>query len=215
MRHFYYACWFAQLLVGIGLIAISLIIKYSVLQPFFKTTILALMLALLLETAKVTTIIWHRYFVSHLHYIYPDSIRWISLFFKVGLLVVSMFCSIAYLSNQLVDSNQAMLASSLSLIKAMVHWQAEPSQFVFVFSVSISVLIELGILLSFETVTVSMQSLMQKQQQYALEKQELKEQIRSRKDAEKIKHHADIETIQNAAERTIDKAKTTMVNQSG
>lgn len=210
MRYFYYISWFTQLTLGIGLFSVSFLIQYAVLQGFLNAALSSFALAVMVATAKVTAIIWHRYFVNQHKNAYPDSIRWASLIFRTDLFGLSLFCSIIYLSSQLASLNNEMIEAFMQTAQSIFNWQLQYSQLIFVFSMVISLLIELGIVLSFETMTVSLQSLMQKQQAFELDKQLLKEQLRNQKQAEAIKHDADIELIHAGAERAVSKAKIKM-----
>jgi hypothetical protein len=354
MRYFYYVFWIIEVLAGVGLFTISFLLQNEVLQAFMSSAMLALLLAVFLEAAKVAAIVWHRYFVSLDLASYPDSIRMTSFLFRLGLLGLSMLCSVIYLSSHLdrpyikqiqseeigrqesiarqsmeelnkeqeqsrinlqakqkdeldakrlsgqqrvltlerilkdemdnvvngvfqgpryteinkrleqaytqnsqdlaeikerqfkeqqalnqflqqqkqaLDAknqqqlaigreavlkndyandervNHPMVVAFLNVTKSMFDWRLEPLQFVFTFSILTSVLIELGILLSFDTVTLSIHSLMVKQQAYEIDKEVLKANVQAKKTSEDIKHEADMELIKKSAARATDKAK--------
>lgn len=354
MRYFYYVCWFVEVLVGLGLFTISFLLQNEVLQSFMSSAVLALLLAVVFEAAKVAAIVWHRYFISLDLAAYPDSIRITSFSFRLGLLVLSMLCSVIYLSshldrpylkqvqseeigrqesfarqriealrteqelrradllarqkaeldakrtssqqrtllleqnlkdemdnvvngvfqgpryqeiNKLLDQayardlqetaelksqqfreqqelnrilsqqkqsleneirqqaaadrqailtsdfandarvNHPMVQAFLKVAESVFEWRLKPLQFVCMFSVLTSVLIELGILLSFDTVTLSIHSLMVKQQTCEIDKEILKADVHARKTEDEIKHEADIDMIKKTAVRTADKAK--------
>lgn len=101
MRYFYYVCWIIEVLAGVGLFTISFLLQNEVLQAFMSSAMLALLLAVVLEAAKVAAIVWHRYFDSLDLASYPDSIRMTSFLFRLGLLGLSMLCSVIYLSSHL------------------------------------------------------------------------------------------------------------------
>lgn len=354
MRYFYYVCWIIELLAGIGLFIISFLLQNEVLQAFMSSAALALFLAVVFEAAKATAIVWHRYFVSLDCASYPDSIRMTSFLFRLGLLGLSILCSVIYLSSHLdrpylkqiqaeeisryesiarrrvaearqeqeqlrlnlqtkqkeeletkrllnqqqilsleralkdeMDNvvsgvfqgpryteinkrleqayarnvqdmtaikaqhfkdqqdldqllhqqkkaleaetqqqlaisreavlnkdyakdervNHPMVVAFLKVTASVFNWQLEPLQFVFTFSVLTSVLMELGILLSFDTVTLSIHSLMVRQQAHEIDKEVLKANMQAEKDSEDIKHEADMELIKKSAVRAMDKAK--------
>lgn len=354
MRYFYYACWIIELLAGIGLFIISFLLQNEVLQAFMSSAALALFLAIVFEAAKATAIVWHRYFVSLDAASYPDSIRITSFLFRLGLLGLSMLCSVIYLSShldrpylkqiqaeeigrheslarqrladirqeqeqqrinlqaqqkdeleakrltnqqrilsleqalkdemnnvvggvfqgpryleinkrleqaysqnlldmtaikarqfkdqqdldqllyrqkqaleaetqqQLVTRREAvlnndyardervnhpMVVAFLKVTQSVFKWQLEPLQFVFTFSILTSVLTELGILLSFDTVTLSIHSLMVKQQTHEIDKEVLKADMQAKKASEDIKHEAHMDLIKKSAVRAMDKAK--------
>ncbi len=210
MRYFYFISWFTQLTLAIGLLSVSFFIHYAVLLELLNASLFAFALAVIMAMAKVTAIIWHRYFISQHNSVYPDSIRWICLVFKSALFTLSLFLSIVYLSGNLKDLNNEMLINLVHTSQSLFNRHLKLFQVVFVFSIIISLLIELGMILSFETLTVSMQSLMHKQLAFELDKQVLKEKVRNQQQVETIKHDADIDLIKAGAERAMHKGKLKM-----
>lgn len=97
LTRFFRFGWFFQLLVGLGLFAVSLIVEGAVLQAFFATPALGLFLAAALETGKATAIIWHRYLTESQDAPYPLITRMFSQAFRFGLLGLSVLCSLLYL----------------------------------------------------------------------------------------------------------------------
>ncbi len=93
--------WLLQLLVGVGLFVLSFLIENQVFQAFMNAPIIALFLALALELGKAVAIIWHRYLGLQQDYAYPLITRSISVVFRFGLLLLSVLCSLLYLSQQL------------------------------------------------------------------------------------------------------------------
>jgi hypothetical protein len=62
---------------------------------------LALLLAVTLECGKISAIIWH-YYLHHLsEHDYPTPVRLTSLFFRLGLVFLSLLCSMLFLSARL------------------------------------------------------------------------------------------------------------------
>ncbi len=207
MRYFLYISWVAQLMVAVGLFSVSLLIQYFVLQLFLNDAVFAFALALTMVIAKVNAIIWHRYFSNQYNHAYPKSIRWACFMFKTGLFGLSVLCSAVYLSNQFANGNQEIIAATIQLIAELVSWQAQVPQIISIFSVLLSLMIELGILLSFEILTVSMQSLMQKQQAFELDKQVLMAQVRNQQQIDHVKHDADMALIRSVVDKTVSKAR--------
>jgi len=63
MHYFFYLSWLAQLIVGVGLLIISLLVHYSVIASLLNSSVVTFLLAAMLVTARINTIIWHRYFL--------------------------------------------------------------------------------------------------------------------------------------------------------
>ncbi len=104
LSNFFRTALVVQLLVGTGLFSISLLIEYQVLQAFLLTPVIALFLALVLEVGKAAAIVWHRFLLSQSN-AYPQSTRVASASFRIGLLLLSLLCSLLYLSNHLDRPN--------------------------------------------------------------------------------------------------------------
>jgi hypothetical protein len=207
MRYFFYISWATQLMVAVGLFSVSLLIQFSVLQLFLNATAFAFALALTMVIAKVNAIVWHRYFSNQYNNAYPKPIRWACFMFKVGLFGLSILCSAVYLSNRLASGNQEIIIAAIQLTNTLFNWQPLAPQIISIFSILLSLMIELGILLSFEILTVSMQSLMQKQQAFELDKQVLMAQVHSQQQMDNVKHNADVALIRSAVDKTVSKAK--------
>lgn len=107
LTHFFRISWSVQLLVGLGLFIVSFMIESTVLQAFIATPLLAVLLAAALETGKAIAIIWHRYLGLHLDdsRLYPRSTRFASAVFRLGLVGLSVLCSLLFLSDNLDRPN--------------------------------------------------------------------------------------------------------------
>ncbi len=107
LTHFFRLSWSVQLLVGLGLFMVSFMIESTVLQAFIAAPVLAVLLAAALETGKAIAIIWHRYLELHLdsHQLYPRSTRIASAVFRIGLVGLSVLCSLLFLSDNLDRPN--------------------------------------------------------------------------------------------------------------
>ncbi|MFP7753712.1 hypothetical protein ACLG6S_03495 [Thermodesulfobacteriota bacterium B35] len=102
---FFNGSWAGQLLVGCGLFLCSLLIEYRILLTFLAPASLALLLTLTLEGGKVAAVIWH-YYLGYLSAdAYPSSIRLTSLVFRSGLFILSMLCSMLFLTAHLDRPN--------------------------------------------------------------------------------------------------------------
>lgn len=103
--HFFRLSWIVQLFVGICLFTVSFLIEKQVLEAFIATPLLALLLAGSLELGKAVAIIWHRYMSEQAVTRYPASVRLTSNVFRLGLVLLSMLCSLLFLSDNLDRPN--------------------------------------------------------------------------------------------------------------
>lgn len=97
--------WIIQLAVGICLFTVSFLIEKQVLETFIATPLLALLLAGSLELGKAVAIIWHRFMNDLPRAQYPMSVRFTSGIFRSGLVLLSMLCSLLFLSGSLDRPN--------------------------------------------------------------------------------------------------------------
>lgn len=104
-NYFFKTSWLIQLIVGISLFTVSFLIEKQILEEFITTSKLALLLAAALESGKAVAIIWHRYMSDQSTHLYPFSVRLASNTFRIGLLGLSMICSLLFLSNNLDRPN--------------------------------------------------------------------------------------------------------------
>lgn len=98
---FFTGSWTAQVIVGFGLFFCSFFIEYSVLVHFVTPSAMALMLAVTLEGGKITAIIWHYYLNWQEDEIYPLTVKITSLLFRLGLVSLSLICSMLFFTAQL------------------------------------------------------------------------------------------------------------------
>lgn len=103
--YFLKASWLIQLLVGICLFSVSFLIEKRVLEAFISSPTLALWLAGSLEIGKAVAIVWHRYMSNQTATSYPGSVRLASNTFRMGLVGLSVICSLLFLSNNLDRPN--------------------------------------------------------------------------------------------------------------
>jgi len=104
-HYFLTTSWSIQLIVGICLFSVSFLIEKQVLEAFITAPMLALLLAASLELGKAVSIIWHRYMSAQSAMSYPFSVRFTSNTFRIGLVGLSMVCSLLFLSNNLDRPN--------------------------------------------------------------------------------------------------------------
>lgn len=93
--------WTLQLLVGVALFSVSFLIESRILTAFFAAPLLAWALALALEIGKAVTIVFHRHLCQSQAEQYSLSIRLISGAFRVGLIGLSLVCSLLFIGVQL------------------------------------------------------------------------------------------------------------------
>jgi hypothetical protein len=98
---FFRLVWTLQLLVGVALFGVSFLIESRILTAFFAAPILAWALALALEIGKAVTIVFHRHLRQSQSEQYSLSIRLVSGTFRVGLIGLSLMCSLLFLGVQL------------------------------------------------------------------------------------------------------------------
>ena len=103
--HFFRISWVIQLAVGICLFTVSFLIEKQVLEAFIATPLLALLLAASLELGKAVAIVWHRFMSYQTATSYPASVRWASNTFRLGLVFLSIICSLLFLSDNLDRPN--------------------------------------------------------------------------------------------------------------
>jgi hypothetical protein len=344
-----------QLLLGIGLFSVSFAIENQVMQVFLSTPLLALCVALTLEVGKAAAIVWHRYLVMQTTDVYPLATRLASAVFRGGLVVLSLICSLIFLSGnldrpyldavrseellalqrqldaelarldtqrnerlqalgqrhnreyndtrdryqgridqlqaelrkemdnvidgvfkgprylefeRLAENEKAKMASELTamssrqlqetnrlnealkselgaarqaliertdavrgqiinndylhddrvhdprivavlkVMESAVALDIDPQQFVFGFSIMLSLLIEVGILLAFDTVTVTMLPALRVQHETDVETEILKSRIAAASEQEGLKHESEIERVAKRADRTMRKAQS-------
>ena len=103
--HFFRISWIIQLAVGICLFTVSFLIEKQVLEAFITTPLLALLLAASLELGKAVAIVWHRFMSYQTATSYPASVKWASNTFRLGLVLLSIICSLLFLSDNLDRPN--------------------------------------------------------------------------------------------------------------
>lgn len=102
---FFRIAWTIQLGVGIALFCVSLWIENQVLHAFFAAPVMALALAIALELGKAAAIVWHRYLSLCAATAYPRATLFFSAAFRIGLVLLSVLCSLFYLGVRLDRPN--------------------------------------------------------------------------------------------------------------
>ncbi len=305
--------WTLQLLIGVGLSLCSFFIAYTVLQAVLTPPVIALVVAVLIECGKVTAIVRHAC-VSHLSFLSPSlSMRFISLFFRLGLVAISLLCSQLFFNDcfsfrqleqgrvaptaavsqpqkgldrlttwyharkkagnsqdkdtgshrKRARNQQTITLGSLFLVESaagrkkshtparhrsdrrqtqrspaaattaagvvddskqrtlsvatlqklaatLLEQSSEPSQFVFFLALLLSLLLEMGIILLFTTVTASIAPIVTAQYEAALEEEVLLIRVDGKTKREKMTHAAAMEKIRTAGRRTVEEAKAAL-----
>ena len=107
--YFFNGSWAGQLLIGFGLFLCSLFIEYQVLIHFISPPSLAVLLCVTLEGGKVAAVIWHYYLGCLGDGAYLLSIRIASAVFRFGLVLLSILCSMLFLTSHLDRPNLARI----------------------------------------------------------------------------------------------------------
>ena len=93
--------WILYITVGIGAFLISFTLEYIVFKSITGKPYFAFFLTLVLESAKILTVIFHRFISDKKGYSVPEMVSYLNTFFKVGLIFLSLVCSIAIISKGL------------------------------------------------------------------------------------------------------------------
>lgn len=109
---FFRVTWIVQLAVGVALFGVSLLIENRVLHAFFASPVIALTLAIALELGKAAAIVWHRYLSLSGAAAYPGLTRAFSAAFRIGLVGLSVLCSVLYLAEHLDRPNLAAVRNA-------------------------------------------------------------------------------------------------------
>jgi len=97
--------WIFLIMIGIGAFLISLFLEFLVILSVTANYHFALVLTLVLECSKVLAIIFHRLVSDNKGYSIPDSVILLYNSFKLGLVVLSVICSIAIISQSVDQPN--------------------------------------------------------------------------------------------------------------
>ena len=106
---FFRIVWSLQILVGVALFAVSFLIEGHILASFFGIALVAWVLAAALEIGKAASIVWHRHLLQSQPEEYPLATRLTSGAFRVGLVGLSVLCSLLFLGAQLDRPHAAEL----------------------------------------------------------------------------------------------------------
>ncbi|MFZ1342883.1 hypothetical protein [Thiothrix eikelboomii] len=105
--------------------------------------------------------------------------------------------------------NDKMVVSFLKALESIrPPWIPTASQFIFLFALLLSSLMELGIILAFENVMLTLAPILKLRFQGELEQELLKTQLDNEQGKQGIQHEADLDAIRRKANQTVEKAKT-------
>jgi hypothetical protein len=113
--------------------------------------------------------------------------------------------------------NDKHIVSFLKVVETIFHATLQPLQFVFLFSIMLSVLMETGILLAFSTITVTMAPVLMAQHQEAMEQETLAARVDGESRRSEMRHSAAVDRIFRSGKRTLRKTEEYMdaKNRSG
>lgn len=103
--------------------------------------------------------------------------------------------------------NDPHIVAFLKVSQSLFDASLEPLQFVFLFSLLLSTLLEAGIMLAFSTITVSMSPVLRAQHEETLEKETLKAKVSGEAERDEVRHDAAMGKINRAGRQTVEKAE--------
>ncbi len=103
-----------------------------------------------------------------------------------------------------------LIVDFLQITKSLFDRKLEPPEFVFLFSLLMSLLIEMGIILVFSTITASVAPMLTAQYEMALKEEVLMARVDGEAKRDEMTHQAAMERIRKAGIRTVKQAKATL-----
>ncbi len=104
--------------------------------------------------------------------------------------------------------NDPHITAFLKVTASLFDVAFNPLEFVFVFSLMLSFLMEIGIVLAFSTITVAIAPVVKAQHETALEEEVLMTRVGGEAKHDEVMHQAAMEKIRKAGIRTVNKAKS-------
>ncbi len=98
------------------------------------------------------------------------------------------------------------IVAFVSMMEALFGWRPSPQAFVFFFAILLALLLELGIVLAFDTVTTAMAPALRAQHEETVETQVFSSKAASKKQREQIANRAAMEKIGDAARAAMEEA---------
>lgn len=125
--------WILYSLIGTGGFLISFSMEYIILESITGKSGFSFCLTLVLESAKVLTVIFHRLISDRKGYEIPGAVSSLNTFFKFGLVFLSLICSVAMISKGLDKPNldtvrnddQLLITSSFEEKTALIESRRE------------------------------------------------------------------------------------------
>lgn len=208
---FFKLSWSIQLIVGIAFFSASLIIEGLVLQSMLAIPLLAWFIAIVLELGKAAAIVWHRYLVVQVETPYPGSTRFASASFRLGLLFVSTVCSLMFFTSYAAGHTDGDLTVGTTALvhttEAVLGLALEPLEFAFYFAVVFALILELGILLAFEVVTVTMLPALQVQHSQEVASEVMRAKVSGESARDHIVHASVLKKVRKSAQSTLAEAQ--------
>lgn len=104
-------------------------------------------------------------------------------------------------------ANNQRISAIISVTKQATGFSISPLQFVMIFSVLLSVTVELGIVLAFETIIVAMLPAIATQHEQHVRKASLEAEISGEHERDHIDHEAKMNRAKNTADRLVERAR--------
>ncbi len=107
------------------------------------------------------------------------------------------------------EVNDPRIVALLNTVDAIFHHRWQPLQFVFFFSILISLLMEAGIMLAFATITMAIAPVLHARHVEELEKEAARVRAEGAVEQETIRHRAAMEQVRRAGSAIMEQAETT------
>ncbi len=104
------------------------------------------------------------------------------------------------------EVNDPRIVALLTTVDAIFHHRWQPLQFVFFFSILISLLMEAGIMLAFATITMAIAPVLHALHVKELEKETVRARAEGAVEQETIRHRAAMEQVRRAGDRIMEEA---------
>jgi uncharacterized membrane protein YciS (DUF1049 family) len=104
--------------------------------------------------------------------------------------------------------NEPHIVSFLKLVQSVFRVDILPLQFVFIFSILLSLLIEIGIFLSFDTITIALIPSIKAKHRSDKETDKLKANMENKAKQDHAHHESELDHVAKRTERTIEEAES-------
>lgn len=99
------------------------------------------------------------------------------------------------------------IVALMNMAQAVIGWQLTAPQFVFVFALFISLVIELGIVLAFDTVTLAVLPALTVQHREQVTTEAMVAEMQGAAEREELRHREAMERVRNGADRAMERAE--------